>query len=68
MCLNICSKKFKKTSKMIYVTRFSSISYYSNVRLISKIEFEQNFQSTILDVHVSANERPLHIMLNERVA
>ena len=42
----------------IYVTSFSSISYYSNVRLVSKIELEQNFQSTILDVHASANERP----------
>ena len=29
----------------INVTTFSSISYYSNVRLISKIELEQNFQS-----------------------
>ena len=42
----------------INVTSFSSISYYSNVRLISKIELEQNFQSIILDVHASANERP----------
>ena len=28
------------------------------MRLISKIELEQNFQSTISDVHASANERP----------
>ena len=32
----------------INVTSFSSISYYSNVRLISKIELEQNFLSIIL--------------------
>ena len=32
-------------SGRINVTSFSSISYYSNVRLISKIELEQNFQS-----------------------
>ena len=30
------------------VTSFSSISYYSNARLISKIELEQNFQSIII--------------------
>ena len=47
----------------IDVTSFSSISYYSNVRLVSKIELEQNFQSTILDVHASANERPPHLSL-----
>ena len=42
----------------IYVTSFSSILHYSNVRLISKIELEQSFQSITLDVHASANERP----------
>ena len=47
--------------KQINVTSFSSISYYSNVRLISKLELEQNFQSIILDVHASANERPPHL-------
>ena len=45
----------------INVTSFSSISYYSNVRLISKIELEQNFHSIILDIHASANERPSHL-------
>ena len=39
----------------MFVTSFSSISYYSNVRLISKIELGQKFQSIILDVHASAN-------------
>ena len=45
----------------IHVTSFSRISYYSNVRLISKIELEQNFHSIILDIHASANERPPHL-------
>ena len=40
------------------VTSFYCISYYSNVRLISKLELEQNLQSTILDILASANERP----------
>ena len=51
----------KKVLGKIYVTSFSSTSYYSNVRLISKIELEQNLQSTILDIHASANERPPHL-------
>ena len=45
----------------MHVTNFSSISYHSNVRLISKIELEQNLYSIILDIHASANERPSHI-------
>ena len=45
----------------INVTSFSSISFSSNVRLIWKIELEQNFQSTILDIHASANKRPQHL-------
>ena len=45
----------------IYVTSFSGISYYSNVRWISKIELEQNFQSIKLDVHASANKCPPHL-------
>ena len=45
----------------INVTNFSSISYYSKVRLISKIELEQNFHSTILDIHASANKRHPHL-------
>ena len=48
---------------VINVTSFSSISYYSNVRLISKIELEQNFQSIILDVHASANKRSSHLFV-----
>ena len=48
------------TSK-INVTNFSSISYYSNVRLISKIELEQNVHSIIIDIHASANKRPPHL-------
>ena len=39
----------------MYVTSFSSISYYSNVRLISKIELERIFQSIILDIHAILN-------------
>ena len=38
------------------VTSISSISYYSNVRLISKIELEHNFQSIKLYIHASANK------------
>ena len=40
----------------IYVTSFSSISYYSNVRLISKVEFEQDLQSIAWDVHASTKK------------
>ena len=36
----------------INVSSFSSISYYSNVRLISKIELEQNFQPIIFNSHL----------------
>ena len=36
-------------------------SYYRNVRLISKIELEQNFHSIILDIHASANKHPPHL-------
>ena len=54
VCLCVC----------IYVTSFYSISYYSNVRLISKIELEQNFQSIILDIHASANEHPLILFVS----
>ena len=50
-----------KGYSFIHVTSFSSISYYRNVRLISKIELEQNFQSIILDVHASANECLPHL-------
>ena len=32
----------------VNVTRFSSIPYYSNMRLISKVELEQKFQSTTI--------------------
>ena len=39
--------KKKSTHAPVYVTSFSSISYYSNVRLISNIELEQNFQSIL---------------------
>ena len=38
---------FWNGSHAVHVTSFSSISYYSYVRLISKIELEQNFQSII---------------------
>ena len=51
----------KKGRVIINVTSFSSISYYSNVRLISKIELEQNLQSIKLDVHASANKHPPHL-------
>ena len=37
----------EKSNSAIHVTSFSSISFYSNVRLISKLELEQNFQSTM---------------------
>ena len=42
---------------VIYVTSSFSISYYSVLRLISKIELEQNVHSITLDIHASANER-----------
>ena len=47
--------------RLFYVTSFSSFSYYSNLRLISKIELEKNVHSIIFDIHASANERPLHL-------
>ena len=34
-------------SEIMYVTSFSSISYYSNLRLVSKIDLEAHLQSTI---------------------
>ena len=37
----------------INVTSFSSIPYYSNVRLISKMYLAQNFHSITLDIHAS---------------
>ena len=37
----------------ILVTSFSSIPYYSNVRLISKMYLAQNFHSITLDIHAS---------------
>ena len=58
----------KKLSMQLHVTSFSSISYYSNVRLISKIELEQNFQSITLHVHASANERPPLLLYRERTS
>ena len=36
---------------------------FHNLRLISKIELEQNFQSITLDVHASANKHPPHLSL-----
>ena len=67
--LNVLTNRFSSlngkilSGLTIHVTSFPSISYYSIVRLISKIELEQNFQSTILDVHASAKERPPHLSL-----
>ena len=58
------SNTFKSLSKWHkHVTSFSSISYYSTMRLISKLELEQSSHSIILDIHASANERPQHTLL-----
>ena len=46
---------------IVYVTSFFSIPYYSNVRLVSKIELEQDLQSIAWDVHASTNKCPLKI-------
>ena len=45
----------------VYVTNFSSISYYSNVRLISKIELERDLQSIALEVHASTHKLPFYL-------
>ena len=49
--------------RLIWVTSFSSIPYYSNVRLISKMYLEQNSCSITLDFHASTNEHPPHLFL-----
>ena len=43
----------------VHVTSFSSLPYYSNMRLISKMYSEQNSHSITLDIHASTVERPL---------
>ena len=50
-------------SSGINVTSFSSIPYYSNERLISKIELVQDLQSIALglDVHASTNKRLFYL-------
>ena len=50
-------------SMHVYVTSFSSISYYRNVRLIFKMYSEQNSHSITLDIHASTVERPPHLFL-----
>ena len=52
---SICSPSF------INVTSFSSIPYYSNVRLILKKYLEQNSRSITLDTHASTVEHPPHL-------
>ena len=42
----------------IHITSFSSISYYSNLRLILKMWQEHRHPFYILDIHVSTTKRP----------
>ena len=54
-------KVLKMSSLMIHVTSSSSIPYYSNLRLISKMYLEQNSLSITLDIHASMKEHPPHL-------
>ena len=47
----------------MHVISFSIISYYSNMRLISKMYLEQNCRYITLDIHASTVERPPHLFL-----
>ena len=49
----------------IYVTSFSSISYYSKGRLILKMLFEQRHPSILLDIHVLKSKCPRILLLNK---
>ena len=42
-----CLHRWVAQPRPVYVTSFSSISYYSNLRLISMIDLVRNFQSIV---------------------
>ena len=58
-------------SMQMYVTSFSSISYYSNLRLISKMLFEQRYlfytyQSKMNRVKIPGNKNLPSILLHNK--
>ena len=65
---NIYVPRFSKIST-IYVTSFSSISYYSHSKIDLKNAIKnRHFRSIILDIHASVVEHPPHLIIAGRAS